>query len=167
MTNKERTLEEIGKSAYDSIANMVAALQCNYDQLDALREERNDHDFDEHGCNWYEHDPDGAELLKNLETAAGDCTDEDDARQAIHEDPLSVCVRSDWQMLGEDLEPAEFEILLSTGGPATRIVGGLDQYREPVTARLEVQDWGTPWTQYFDADQDVLLAYAACFCFGG
>jgi hypothetical protein len=37
---------------------------------------------------------------------------------------------------------------------------------EPHRAWLEVQDWGTPWTRYFDIEQDTLLAYARCFYFG-
>ena len=62
-------------------------------------------------------------------------------------------------------KPFEFCILLSTGGPASRIRGELDN-GEPCRAWLEVQDWGTPWTQYFDIEQDTLLAYARCFYFG-
>ena len=53
--------------------------------------------------------------------------DEEDAGRRIQEDPLSVLVRSGWHSPGEKMEAAEYEILLSTGGPATRIVGDLDQ----------------------------------------
>src|ERR1035437_4802354 len=71
------------------------------------------------------------------------------AEQTIHEDALSVQVRSGWYQLGaaiEDTGPFEYEILLCTGGPACRIVGDLSEHGEPETARLEVQDWFQPWT---------------------
>ena len=64
------------------------------------------------------------------------------------------------------MEAAEFCILLTTGGPAVRIRGELDEYNEPRRAWLEVQDWFLPWTEYVCADSDVLLNYARCFYFG-
>lgn len=92
--------------------------------------------------------------------------DEDEARQHIEEDALSVQVRSGWHSVGEKLEPAEFEILLCTGGPAVRIMGELGDHNEPERAWLECQDWFTPWTRVFDVEQDTLLAYARTFYFG-
>ena len=89
--------------------------------------------------------------------------------QEIQEDPLSVQVRSDWEYPGREFEPAEFLIELSTGGPATRIVGELDQYKEPTRPRLQHQDWFKPWTEYLDAtsDQDEALDwYCGMFYFG-
>ena len=59
-----------------------------------------------------------------------------------------------------------YMILLSTGGPALRLVGDLNEYQEPVTARLEWQDWGTPWTPYHDANESDLLIFASQFYFG-
>ncbi len=53
-----------------------------------------------------------------------------------------------------------------TGGPATRIIGELNEHGEPTRARLQVQDWGTPWTDYRGGDQETLLTYARCFYFG-
>jgi hypothetical protein len=108
--------------------------------------------------------------------------DADEAAQRIQEDALSVQVRTGWHTPNEPggNDPAEFEILLCTGGPAVRIVGDLDQYAEPYRARLEHQDWGTPWTEYrphFDPDpetisarlnayQKTLLGYCRQFYFG-
>ena len=89
--------------------------------------------------------------------------------QEIQEDPLSVQVRSDWESLNAELEPAEFLIELSTGGPATRIVGELNQYKEPTRPRLQHQDWFTPWTEYLDATSDqneALDWYCGMFYFG-
>ena len=101
-------------------------------------------------------------------TASEDYHDEDDARETIQEDPLSVEVRSGWASGGDALKPEEFQILLCTGGPAVRMMGELDEYQEPSRAWLEYQDWGTPWMQLFtDVDQVTLLAYAQEFYYGG
>ena len=93
--------------------------------------------------------------------------DEEAARQAIQEDPLSVEVRSDWHEPGGDNTPTEYTILLCTGGPAVRIIGDLNAYHEPLTARIEYQDWFTPWMAYCGTDEEekALLAYARQFCF--
>ena len=91
---------------------------------------------------------------------------QEEARERIEEDALCVEVRSAWTPLDRKLEPHEYSILLCTGGPAVRIFGTLDLHNEPLTARLEFQDWGTPWTEYYDTDEEMLLAYARCFYFG-
>jgi hypothetical protein len=89
---------------------------------------------------------------------------------SIEEDPLSIQVRGDWHAPGdpEGAKPVEYEILLSTGGPATRIIGELDSFGQPTTAILEAQDWFQPWTRTMgiDRDDETLLAYARCFYFG-
>ena len=87
------------------------------------------------------------------------------ALQAILEDPLSVLVRSDWVGCAEEMKPYEYEILLSTGGPATRIIGELNEHGEPETASIEAQDWFLPWTEYRPDDDSALLDYARCFYF--
>jgi hypothetical protein len=101
----------------------------------------------------------------------------DDARQAIEDDALSIEVRSEWHQPGSiddpNRRPAEYRILLCTGGPAVQITGGLDDYCQPQTARMQVQDWFTPWTDFrpqvspenFDSEP-ILLAYARVFWFG-
>jgi hypothetical protein len=146
------------------IAEMVAALQCDYDRLAELRRHRDDWE-DDHGDdrNWT-----GAIELADLEEAAGDCADEDDARRRIEEDALSVEVRSDWHTPGGDADEAEYQILLCTGGPACRIIGELDESSEPCKARIEHQDWFKPWTDYpLNSDEEVaVLAYCRCFYFG-
>lgn len=93
--------------------------------------------------------------------------DEDEARQAISEDPLSVQVRSGWADSPEEMEAEEYEILLCTGGPACRIVGELDQ-GEPDSARIEYQDWFTPWGYHDTSSEEdkALLTYARQFYFG-
>jgi hypothetical protein len=108
------------------------------------------------------------EMIEELRAARQ--TDDEErieaAEEVIRQDPLSARVRSDWQAPGETLQPAEYELLLSWGGPATRIVGELSEYGEPVSAKLQVQDWFTPWTEYIRADRDILLEYAQQFYFG-
>lgn len=161
---KERNLESIGKSAMASIAEMVAALECDYERLEELREAREEHreavKRGEASTSWDSHDD--AEELAELEAAAGDCTDADDARQRIEEDPLSLEVRSGWQTPGEELQAEEFCLLLTTGGPAVRIIGDVDEHGELSRPQLQVQDWFTPWTNVCQ-DTEVLESYIACF----
>ena len=77
-------------------------------------------------------------------------------------------VRGPWHAPGdtESAKPDEYEILLGAGGPAIRIIGELNQHCEPTTAILQSQDWGTPWTDYRDADDEVMLKYVSHFYFG-
>ncbi|HSW84257.1 MAG TPA: hypothetical protein VLH12_12315 [Usitatibacter sp.] len=129
-------------------------------------------------------------LVAALETAEayveGDERDSgekgEDARNAILEDALGVCVRDGWRSPGAAVQegPEEYYILLCTGGPAVRIIGELNKYSEPETARLEMQDWFTPWTEYRPTNQEdhtfttridtkaeeILLTYARQFYFG-
>lgn len=147
-------LQTIGASAYASIVQMVERLDPDFwERLEELREAE-DRTLE-----------DDAELAR-MEAVREHCEDEDEARDAILEDALSVEVRSDWHTPGDSSEATEYCILLSTGGPAVRIVGDLDQLKQPVSAALQIQDWGTPWTDYREADEGTLLQYAGCFCFG-
>ena len=144
-------LQTIGASAYDSIVQMVERLDPDFwERLEELREMEDRTPEDE------------AELAK-MEDVREHCEDEGDARDAILEDALSVEVRSDWHTPGDSGADTEYCILLSTDGPAARIVGDLDQWQLPSSATLQVQDWGTPWTDYRGADEDAMLKYARCF----
>lgn len=93
------------------------------------------------------------------------------AESDIHDDALSVEMRTDWHSLSDnENKPTEFRILLCTGGPAVQIIGELNQYQEPDQARIEYQDWFTPWTPLTDLsekDEKTLLRYCQCFYFGG
>jgi hypothetical protein len=109
----------------------------------------------------------------------GDCRDDDNrfatedgcrekAQETIEQDALSVEIRSGWYTPGsepENRQPEEYCILLCTGGPAVRIIGELDG-GQPYTARLEHQDWFTPWQELMEVDHDALLAYARVFYYG-
>jgi hypothetical protein len=167
--SKEEQLQEIGACAYSCIEEMVAALECDYDRLEELRGERDDY---ESGpilagvpVKWAEQYPDEAAELAELEAAAGDCESREDAEQRITEDPLSLEFRSGWVTNRDEMEPEEFCLLLSTGGPAVRIVGEIrdGQAHNP---RLEAQDWFTQWTEYRGYETSVLETYCNCFYFG-
>ena len=59
-----------------------------------------------------------------------------------------------------DRQPQRFWALIGTGGPAMRIVGEINRYGEPEECRLEVQDWGQPWTDFETAAQVDLDSWA-------
>ena len=88
------------------------------------------------------------------------------AREEITQSALSVLVRDGWRFPGDTSEGAEeYEILLSTGGPALRIWGALIYGEADPSPRLEWQDWGAPWTAFrLTGDQvhDVWI-FARCF----
>lgn len=196
--------EKQAQSQFESIQEMLAAVNVDYARLEELKDEREALQeavwqacevFDE-AYAAYREDADGdgqvqedmqeacdaleeaeeelfqfgrdyGEELADLIKDAGDCESEEDARERIQEDPLSVQVRSCWCSPGEEMKACEFEILLCTGGPAVRIRGELDQFNEPYRAWLEYQDWGTPWQRYFDEDTGcALVEYASHFYFG-
>jgi hypothetical protein len=94
----------------------------------------------------------------------------DDLAEAITEHvqgmALSVLVRSDWHEPGAEATYGQFELLLCTGGPAVRITGDLDSYREAYRPHLQYQDWGTPWADHPEASTDALLWFAGKFYYG-
>ena len=75
--------------------------------------------------------------------------------ETMRESMLSVEIRDGWRCPGDgaSLDPMEFRILLTTGGPALRVMGELDN-GEPIRCWLEIQDWGTPWTRHFSRSAD-------------
>lgn len=104
--------------------------------------------------------------LADLEDAAGDNTSEDEAREAIEGDALSVEVRSGWHELGAPLVPEEFRIVLCTGGPHVELVGDLDR-GTPSRIRVIYKDWGTSGEYFPDsAEREALETYCAQFYFG-
>ena len=87
-------------------------------------------------------------------------------RDCVLEIPLSLLVRSDWHVPGGESTYSQFELLLSTGGPAIRILGELDSYGEPYRPALQYQDWGTPWQNHPESNIDALLWFAGQFYYG-
>lgn len=195
MTDKNENARQQAMAQMASIREMVAALECDYERLEELKDERaeleeasNDaaKEYDENQdpaqvddlkaallkaeedlLDWIE---ENGEELQELLDAAGDSEDADDARQRIEEDALSVEVRGDWHTPGDSDGGAatEFKILLCTGGPAVQIKGDLDEYNQPSRAYLQCQDWFTAWEDVIldSSDYAALLTYAQVFYFG-
>ena len=158
MSNETNHAEQQARAQLASIRAMVAALTVDYDRLQDLR----DMEDDTLSAEWCIAERDA------LAEAAGECADEEDARRAIEDDHLSIEVRSGWASVGEELTAEEFRIVLCTGGPHVEIVGDLDQWRQPVRARLLYQDWGTPKTELVTVGEDAadLLTYCSVHYFG-
>jgi hypothetical protein len=85
------------------------------------------------------------------------------------ESALSCDVRSGWGRVGDKVEAEQYRILLTTGGPALRIVGDIGE-----TGEMQIQDWGTPWAEFrptFEAEADrdewpdAIEWFCGCFCF--
>jgi hypothetical protein len=196
MSTTYEQLQAIGKSASDSIVEMVAALECDYDRLEELREELKTLELSLKDAVKTRDNPneleseaehadaelsefvreakdslaswhiDNDEELVELEAAAGDCESRGDAWTRIQEDPLKIALSGEWSP-GETPRVDKAYILLGTGGPATRIVCELDVTMEPHRAYIQAQDWGTPWTDCLGViDQDTLLTYCQQFYFG-
>ena len=86
----------------------------------------------------------------------------------VYQDPLSLQVRSGWHSPGEEAELELYEILLGTGGPAVRIIGNLSAFGEPENAKLQGQNWFTPWmdTAVTADEQEAINWYVQHFHFG-
>ena len=196
MSSTDRAREE-ARAQLQSIVSMVAALNCDYYRLAELRRAaevlppgyvlcaarcgfilQNAAQGESSDCfytqgeatraAWAKEYPDDAEELSDLEEAAAGCADEEEACERIREDALDVQVRDGWHAPGVTNDAEEFFILLCTGGPAVRIMGEFDEHGEPSRARLEYQDWGTPWALYHTqgTEHDALLTYCRQFYFG-
>lgn len=157
---EENHARDQAKAQLESIMAMVAALEADYDYMDTLRHQREEGEGLTH---------EEAQELIVLEESSNGCTSEDEAQQAIQEDPLSVQVRTGWYSpTGDRPEPEEFEILLCTGGPAVRIIGDLGEYNRPYDPRIQYQDWSTPWTSYpLSGDEAaIVVQYCENFYYG-
>jgi len=93
--------------------------------------------------------------------------DMDAIEEEIFNSPLSVEVSSGWTPVGEKLKPAKYNLLMTTGGPGTRIVGDLDTEGIPATVDIEYQDWNTPWTKYPLSNEELqaILEFAQYFSY--
>ena len=102
------------------------------------------------------------EMLSAITKAEG-TPEEDELRDQLTQDALEVATRTEFN------GSREYMILLCTGGPAVRILGELDDSMEPrpLSARLQYQDWGTPWTDYplTQKEENTLTDYAQYYYF--
>lgn len=182
--------KEQARAQLSSIYEMVAALHCDYERLEKLRGfydayteklAENCDELDRLVSESPDSDPkplkdaidhirDHLMELADLEQEAGGFSGREEVSERIYEEPLELCVRSGWcQPAGDKLPAQEYMILLCTGGPAVRIIGDLNQYSEPVSARIEHQDWFEPWTDMplNREEEDTVLDYCSQFYFGG
>ena len=100
-----------------------------------------------------------SEVLKRVNSNNEKVSEE--AREEIENDALEVAT-------GKEFNGTKtYMILLSTGGPATRIIGELDEHNQPVTAHFQFQDWFLPWTeaQMNEEEEQTLIQYAGFFYF--
>ena len=150
-TQDNNHAKEQAEAQLASIRQMMAAASLDWEELEELRDQYAD------AVENCEEIPDELrDTLEELEEQAGEYASQEEAEEAIYNNPLDIQYRSGWASSAEDLEPEEFSILLCTGGPAVRIVGELGNHGEPCRAWLEFQDWGTPWTMLFDGQSDAL-----------
>ena len=100
---------------------------------------------------------------------SNDYNQQDELRESILNSALSVEFRSGWSTNPEQLEIEEFKILLSWGGPALRVIGDLDKYKQPENIKMQFQDWGTPWTDFeiTESQQKALNWFCDIFYCGG
>lgn len=172
MSTQDNHAKQQAAAQYASIAALVHAYNLDWVKYESLLDLRADHEFDMREAN----DPkpfeiayhDEAESLAEFEQAKADteCDSQESVQDRIQETPLEICIRSGWVSCQDDMQAEEFMILLCTGGPAVRIMGELDHNNNVHRAWIEYQDWGTPWVQYFDADQDTLIEFCNHFYFG-
>jgi len=89
-------------------------------------------------------------------------------KESILNSALSVEFRSGWTSNPNDIKLEEFKILLTWGGPALRVIGDLNQYKEPENIKMQYQDWGTYWTDFeiTEEQQKALNWFCNCFYFG-
>lgn len=154
--------KEQAAAQYSSIVAILDAINCDYDRLAELTEEREE--LVELGTHeeLTEWDRENSEELVELTEAAGDCTSQEDAICYLDDIVLELLVRSGWAGVGEELEAEEFMILLFAGGPSVRIKGELEG-NEVTRAWVEYQDWGKPWAHYTGASQSTLIEFAQYF----
>jgi len=100
--------------------------------------------------------------------------DSDEDCEALEEEArtlaLSLEVRSDWHSVGDNLEPTQGRLLITTGGPALQVLLDIDD-NEGSDPRLQIADWGRNWTDYKPKGGqdawDALDWFAGLWYFGG
>jgi hypothetical protein len=81
------------------------------------------------------------ELVDSYNCATTD-DERDAALEAIYSDPLEISFRSGWcDLLDSKMDPAEFRIVLCTGGPHVQLRGDLDENKTPSNVVIEYSDW--------------------------
>ena len=176
---KRESARQHASAHMESIAEMVRAINCDdermadllddlADMVSAVDDAENDEEKTQAAADLSDWKAENDAELLELQNEAGNYADADHARQDIQEHPLEIATKSGWHAPGENGDDDEFMILLCTGGPAVRIVGELDQYKQPARAWIECQDWFISWQEWRgeNFDHDALLQYCQEFYFG-
>jgi len=109
------------------------------------------------------------EMVAPLMDPEADEDAQEDAHESIMGDPLSLEFRDGWRLPGAESDgPEEYCFLLTTGGPAVRIVGRIDAFGTAESWQLQVQDWFVPWTSFpvTQEEHDALRVYVEQFYLG-
>ena len=154
------------KAHLEHISELLVALQLDYDRY---HEAKDDIQITQDSLSHTNTEEELRELqaeIADYDLLRLDCEDSDGVMELIMEYPLSIEVRSGWCSAAdfEEAKPEEFCILLSTGGPAVRIMGELDEDGHPDRAWIEYCDWSTPWT-VFDSSNKAILEFAQLFVY--
>ena len=101
-------------------------------------------------------------------TCDEDYKKQEEIKESILNSALSIEFRSGWTSNPNDIELEEFKILLTWGGPALRVIGELNHYKEPENIKMQYQNWGTCWTDFeiTENQQEALNWFCNCFYFG-
>ena len=102
-------------------------------------------------------------IEKNMHSAADAIVDE------LRDMPASVRIRSGWENYASKFRPDQFWLELSGGGPATRIIGELDNHAEVYSVQAQHQDWFEPWTDLVldEQEEKAVKWFASLFYYGG
>lgn len=111
--------------------------------------------------------------LETIKELAGRMdAEDDDTREAAEEEAqesvLSVMVRDGWRSPGGSAEDGaeEYEVLLTTGGPALRLWGKLGRSGPDEWPHLQWQDWGTPWMEVpLGEEREAVSTFLSAFYF--
>ena len=87
----------------------------------------------------------------------GETLDHEQARDRLEEGPLSF----ERLITDHRHESIQWEILLSTGGPASRVLVSTDYDGHIESAVYQFQDWFQPWTAAEDQDEELVKEYAS------
>lgn len=116
------------------------------------------------------HVQDITDMIQRYHKAQADNNDNliDEISREIDESILSLEVNNGWYVPGTEHKPEQFRILLSTGGPACRIEGILDNYCYPEKVEVQFQDWFTSWEilSITEEEEEALLEYARFLYYG-
>ena len=164
MTTESDWVSEIGKPAYESIAEMVAALECDYDRLEELRDERDDHDDDAEVPDDFEVKELGADDAAESRCTCGTCgrSWDDAVVTSLTPAPAARCPFEDYHPLTwADANPEDAEELAELEAAAGECESDEDARTRIEEDALSVEvrsGWTTPGETMEAEDFAILLS---------